>query len=111
MTNLPPTNLNLATRHVAKHLPGTPQMQKLLREEGKAHVFLDELTMNRVVQAIFERGQFTGSVRDWERYGLRFSEPVGYRIDTEGNRLPLYYAEMKVKNGKYHVVPRTQPSL
>jgi len=103
--------MTLAARHVAKHLPGTPQMQKLLREEGKAHIFLDELTLNRVAQEIFERGQFTGFVRDWERYGLRFSEPIGCRIDAEGNRLPLYYAEMKVKNGKYHIVPRTQPSF
>jgi hypothetical protein len=105
-----PNELTLATRHVAKHLPNTPQMKKLLREEGKAHVFLDESTMQRVIQEIFERGQSTGIVRDWKRYGLQFSEPIGYRIDVEGNQLPLYYAEMKVKNGKYHVVPRTKPS-
>jgi hypothetical protein len=36
---------------------------------------------------------------------------IKYIIDVEGNQLPLYYAEMKVKNGKYHVVPRTKPSL
>jgi hypothetical protein len=106
-----PVDLTLATRHVAKHLPNTPQMQKLLQEEGKAHVFLDESTMNRVIREIFERGQFTGIVRDWMRYGVEFKEPIGYRIDREGTQLPLYYAEMKVKNGKYHVVPRKKPSL
>jgi hypothetical protein len=111
MNRLPPKDLTLATRHVAKHLPNSPQMQKLLREEGKAHVFLDEATMNRVTQALFEQGQKTATVRDWERYGLQFNELIGYRIDLEGNWLPLYYAEMKVKNGKYHVVPRTKPSL
>jgi len=111
MDRYPLSNLTLADRHVAKHLPNTPQMQKLLKEEGKAHVFLDKATMNRVIQEIFERGQETTTVRDWERYGLQFDEPIGYRIDAKGNQLPLYYAEMKVKNGKYHVVPRTQPSF
>jgi hypothetical protein len=111
MNRPPPSDLTLATRHVAKHLPNTPQMQKLLKEEGKAHVFFDEATMIQVVQEIFTRGQRTSTVRDWERYGLQFSESIGYRIDAEGNQIPLYYAEMKVKNGKYHVVPRTKPSL
>lgn len=106
----PPCILVPAERHVAKHLPDTPQMLKLLEKEGKAHVFLDEETMIRVTQEIFERGDFIGFIRDHERYGLLFDEPIGYRIDTQGNRQPLYYAEMKILRGKYHVIPRTKPS-
>ena len=33
------------TRHIAKHLPDTSQMQKLLRKEGVARVFNDEATI------------------------------------------------------------------
>jgi hypothetical protein len=82
-----------AERHVAKHLPGTPQRRKLFETEGKAHVFLDEETMLRVTQEIFDRGDFIGVIRNHERYGLLFDEPIGYRIDRQGDRIPLYYAE------------------
>ena len=37
----PPREINLAARHVQKHLPDTPQMLKQLKEDGKAHVFND----------------------------------------------------------------------
>ncbi len=45
-----------------KHLPGTPQVQRLLRKEGKAYVFNDQKTMERVIQAIIERGERTEDV-------------------------------------------------
>ena len=48
-------------------------------------------------------------VRD-DRYGLYFSEAIGDRISEDGTSLPLYYVEMKVKGGRYHVIPRTSPS-
>ncbi len=38
-----------------KHLPETPQVQRLLRKEGKAHVFNDRATMDLVIQAIIQR--------------------------------------------------------
>lgn len=98
------------TKHVAKHPPDTPQMEQLLQKEGSAHVFNDEATMKAVTQAIIERGEFSGVVRGHERYGLYFVEPVGYRVSADGSRIPLYYAEMKVKGNKYHVIPRTKPS-
>lgn len=41
---------------------------------------------------------------------LYFDEPIGYRLSIDGSRIPLYYAEMKVKGNKYHVIPRTKPS-
>jgi len=106
----PPKGLNLAERHIQKHLPDTPQMLKLLKEDGKAHLFHDEQTLIKVTQALFEDGQFIGVVRGHERYGMYFDRAIGYRIDLEGNRLLLYFAEMKIINGEYHVIPRTKPS-
>lgn len=47
----------LDPRHIAKHLPNTPQVQRLLRRGRAAHVFNDEATMNRVSQAVIERGE------------------------------------------------------
>ncbi|NMG10657.1 hypothetical protein [Brasilonema sp. UFV-L1] len=102
--------LTLDIKHVAKHLPDTPQMQQLLQKEGSAHVFNDEATMSMVTQAIIEKGEFTGVIRGHERYGLYFNEPVGYRVSIDGSKIPLYYAQMKVKGNKYHVIPRTKPS-
>ena len=102
--------LTLDTKHIAKHLPDTLPMQKLLKEQGSAHIFKDEETMKIVAQAIIENGELTGSVRGHERYGLYFPEPIGYRISEDGSRIPLYYAEMKIKGDKYHVIPRTKPS-
>jgi hypothetical protein len=105
-------------RHIAKHLPDTPQMQRLLQQEGSAHVFNNPETLQTVAQAIIDdlrsvedhRGEFIGNIRGHERYGLYFPEPIGYRIDIEGRRLPLYYGEIKIKGDRYHVIPRTRPS-
>lgn len=102
--------LNLDRRHIAKHLPDTPQMQRLLQKEGVAHVFNDEATMSRVAQAIIENGEFTGIIRNHERYELYFYTSIGYRMSADGNRIPLYYGEIKVTGDKYHVIPRTRPS-
>ncbi|MDB9311620.1 hypothetical protein PN462_00800 [Spirulina sp. CS-785/01] len=103
-------SLTLDSKHIAKHLPDTPQMQKLLNKEGFVHVFNDAATLNRVAIEIIERGEFTGTIRGHDRYGLYFSEPIGYRMSTDGTKLPLYYGEMKIKGEKYHVIPRTKPS-
>ena len=102
--------LTFDTRHVAKHLPDTSQSSQLLKCEGSAHLFNNETTMVMVTQAIMAQGEFTGVVRGHERYGLYFDEPIGYRLSIDGSRIPLYYAEMKVKGNKYHVIPRTKPS-
>ncbi|MGD1807183.1 DUF6972 family protein [Dapis sp. BLCC M126] len=40
----------LDSTQVAKHLPDTPQMQRLLRKGRAAHVFNDEPTMNQVAR-------------------------------------------------------------
>ncbi len=96
--------------HIAKHLPDTPQMQRLLQQEGAAHVFNNLETLQTVAQAIIDRGEFTGKIRGHERYGLDFPQPIGYRIDREGRRLPLYYGEIKITGDRYHVIPRTRPS-
>lgn len=103
--------ITLDYKHVAKHLPDTPQMQRLLNRGIAAHVFKDEATMNRVTQAIIENGEFTGIIREYERYGMFFDESVGYRISPDGSRIPLYCGEIKINaDDKYHVIPRTKPN-
>lgn len=65
---------------VDRHLPNTPQVQRLLRREGRAHVFNDRETLERVIEAIVSGGERTGiddENDDYERYGLYFSEPIG----------------------------------
>ena len=99
-----------------KHLPNTPQVQRLLRKEGKAHLFNDRVTMESVIQAIMERGEITGvenETDDYERYGLYFDPPIGYQLRSDGSCIPLYYAEIKILKGTdfYHVIPRTKPRL
>jgi hypothetical protein len=101
--------LSIDTKHIAKHLPDTPQMQKLLQQEGSVHIFNDRATMESVAQAIIANGEFIGVIRGHERYGLYFPDPIGYRLDSD-RRIPLYYGEIKIKGDKYHVIPRTKPS-
>lgn len=102
----------LDSRHIAKHLPDTPQVQRLLRRGRSAHVFNNEATMERVAQAILERGEFIGAIRGYERYGLFFAEAIGHRISPEdGSSTPLFYGEVKIDaENRYHVIPRTRPS-
>jgi len=97
-----------------RYLPDTSQVKRLLRKEGKAHVFHDRITMEMVIQSIIERGEKTGfedENDDYERYGLYFSDPIGYQIRADGTNIPLYYAEIKIIKGTnfYHVIPRTRP--
>jgi len=99
---------------INRHLPGTAQVQRLLRKEGRAHVFNDRETLARVAQAIIERGERTSEADetdDYERYGLYFSEAIGYIIKIDGSRTPLYYGEIKIvkATGEYHAIPRTGP--
>ena len=42
---------------IDRHLPNTPQVQRLLQREGRAHVFNDRETLERVTKAIIERGK------------------------------------------------------
>lgn len=101
----------LDTRHIAKHLPDTAQMQRLLRRGRATHIFNDEATMEQVAQAIIERGEYTGIIREYERYGLFFTESIGYRISPDGSTIPLFYGEVKIDaQNRYHVIPRTRPS-
>ncbi|MEM9272995.1 MAG: hypothetical protein AAGA80_08545 [Cyanobacteria bacterium P01_F01_bin.143] len=102
----------LDSRHIAKHLPVTPQVQRLLRRGRSAHVFNDEATITRVTQAIIQRGDFIGFIRGYERYGLFFADSIGYRISPNGDpSTPLFYGEIKIDaENKYHPIPRTRPS-
>lgn len=99
---------------INRHLPDTPQVQRLLRREGKAYVFNDRETLERVTQEVIKRGKRTGvndEEDDYERYGLYFREAIGYIIKVDGSQTPLYYGEIKVTKatGEYHAIPRTRP--
>ncbi|WP_422110765.1 DUF6972 family protein [Candidatus Synechococcus calcipolaris] len=99
---------------IDRHLPNTPQVQRLLKREGRAHVFNDLETLRRVTEAIISGGKRTGiddEDDDYERYGLYFSEPIGYIIRADGSQIPLYYGEIKIvkTTGEYHAIPRTSP--
>ncbi len=101
----------LDRRHVAKHLPNTPQSDRLLRRGRAAHVFNDEDTLRRVAQAIIVGGTHTGFSRGYDRYGVMFAEAIGVRIDPNGSKIPLFYGEVKIDaDNKYHPIPRTRPS-
>ncbi|MEO9127358.1 MAG: hypothetical protein ABI262_22135, partial [Microcoleus sp.] len=101
--------ITLDSRHIAKHLPDTPQMRRLLNKGRAAHIFNNEATMNQVAQAIMEEGEFTDRIRGYERYGMFFLESICYRVDPDGSRLLLYYGEIKVDaENRYHVTPRTR---
>ncbi len=103
--------ITLDSRHIAKHLPDTPQMRRLLNKGRAAHVFNDEATMNQVAQAIIAYGEFTGMIRCYDRYRMFFLESIGYRIDPDGSRLLLYYGEIKVDaKNRYHVTHRSRSS-
>jgi len=99
---------------INRHLPNTPQVQRLLRKEGRAHVFNDRETLERVTQAIIASGERTGiddEEDDYERYGFYFPEAIGYIIRVDGSQTPLYYGEIKIvkATGEYHVIPRPSP--
>jgi hypothetical protein len=99
---------------IDRHLPNTPQVKRLIRREGRAHVFNDRETLERVTQAIIAGGERTGvedEEDDYERYGLYFSEAIGYIIKADGSQAPLYYGEIKIvkTTGEYHAIPRTSP--
>ena len=99
---------------IDRHLPDTPQVQRLLRRESRAHVFNDRETLERVTQTLIESGERTGTddeEDDYERYGLYFPEAIGYIIRVDGKPTPLYYGEIKIvkATGEFHVIPRTSP--
>lgn len=101
----------ISPRYLDKHIAGTNKANSVLRGEGSNHVFTDRETLSYVEQEILKRGQKTGRVKGTERYGLYFDQPIGYRIDSTGNQIPLHYGELKIRDdGQYHVIPRTSPS-
>ena len=101
-------------RIIDRHLLNTPQVQRLLKREGRAYIFSDREILEKVIQAIILDGERTGindESDDYERYGLYFAEPIGYIIKVDGSQTPLYYGEIKVlkATGEYHAIPRTSP--
>ncbi len=106
----PPPGLIRVSKFVSRHLPQGRDAQRLLRQGKAAHVFLDKGIMNRIAADLLARGEFIGTVRGHDRYGLSYPELIGYKIAPDGKKQPLYYAELKVKDGGYHAVPRHKPA-
>jgi hypothetical protein len=102
--------LSYELKHLNKHLMGTKESIKLINKEGSAHLFTDIATLSKAESTILKKGNYLGNVRGWERYGYKFENPIGYRIGADGSKVPLHYGEMKIKNGLYHIIPRTGPS-
>lgn len=101
----------LDRRHLAQHLPNTPQSNRLLQRGRAAHVFNDEDTLLQVAQASIVGGTYTGFSRGYDRYGLIFAEAIGFRIDPNGSKVPLFYGEVKIDaDNKYHPIPCSRPS-
>jgi hypothetical protein len=90
--------IELDKKHLAKHLPDTPQVKRLLSKGLSAHIFKEIETLENVAQLIIEQGEYTGKVRKYERYGLYFSDVIGYRISPDGTKLNLYYGEIKIND-------------
>ena len=106
--------LETRTSLINKHLPGTQKAESELENEGIVHLFNNRETMERVATEIKLRGERTGAddlEDNYERYGLYFSEQIGYILKADGTPIPLQYGEIKIKKtiGKYHVIPRTRP--
>ena len=78
--------------------------------KSSAHVFNDLSTLSRVESEIFSRGAYTGTVRGFARFGLKFDEQIGTRFARDGTTTALDYGELKVKDRLYHLNPRTGPS-
>lgn len=106
------SNFTLGPRNydVEKHIAGTPEAEKEARKSD-AHVFTSREVMNRVVNDIMEKGNYTGNVRGWDRWGLRYDKPIGYRVDKYGKKKDLNYGEIKINSaGVYHAEPRANPA-
>ncbi|PZV22304.1 MAG: hypothetical protein DCF21_00485 [Leptolyngbya sp.] len=97
-------------RYIDRHLWGTQQMQRELSRTGSAHVFVDEAMLRWVEQKLLQNVIFTGRVRGADRYGYLFNDVIGYKIDLKGSEIPPCYGELKVKDGRYHAIPRTKAS-
>jgi hypothetical protein len=105
-------NIRLDNRHTGKHLPDTIQTSRLIAKGKAIHVFNDLSTMESVAKAIIEKGEFMGLIRGYKRYGLLFSDPIGYRFEPSNNsKIFLFYGEIKIDaDNRYHVIPRTRSS-
>ncbi len=102
--------LTLDQRHVQKHVAGTPEALKSARK-GDAHVFYSKEVMDRVVSDVMDHGKYTGRVRGFDRWGVMYDKPIGYRVDKYGKKKDLNYGEVKVDSqGRYHAEPRTAPA-
>lgn len=68
---------------IDRHLPNTAQVQRLLRKEGRTHIFNNRETLERITQSIIVGGEQTGVDDEedaYDRYGLYSSEAIGYII-------------------------------
>ncbi|NER83200.1 MAG: hypothetical protein F6K42_27345 [Leptolyngbya sp. SIO1D8] len=99
----------LDRRHLAKHLPNTPQRELLLQRLGAGEDTPLQVAKLSSWQVL--TGTHTVFFRGYDRYGSMFTEAIGVRIDPNGSKIPLFYGEVKIDaDNKYHPIPRTRPS-
>jgi hypothetical protein len=108
---LSPDGLAYELKYLNRHLEGSSEAMKMLGKGDAAHVFASKEMLGKVEAEIFERGINTGVVRSWDRYGLNFDYAIGHRIAPDGGRIPLSYGELVLRDGPYHVMPRTRPAM
>ena len=107
---VPGDSLAYEFRYLDRHVEGSATAEKMLAKGEAVHVFGSKAAASDVADAIIERGQFTGNRGGFDRYGLSFDTPIGYRIAPDGTRIPLSYGQLKVRSdGLYHAIPRTGP--
>lgn len=106
----------VATR--AKHTRSGKQVMKSLAKGVEAHVFDDGVDLGVLEARVWAEGTYLGKVgtgqrTDFERFVWQSPVPIGRRIQTGTDDLPLNWVEIKGKIDKgvwvYHLTPRRKP--
>jgi hypothetical protein len=109
---------NQMPRSIA-HPPSQPAHLKYIgdrvkKERGDRTTTSPHQVFRRAIvvrKSIIERGDYTGSARGYDRYGLLFTTAIVLRISPDGSTIPLFYGEVKIDaDNRYHPIPRTRPS-
>ncbi|MFM7853875.1 MAG: RHS repeat-associated core domain-containing protein, partial [Pseudanabaena sp.] len=94
-----------------KHLPIQSSIDKQFKTDGKAYIFKDQETFDKVANDLLNgESTHTGLRQFYHRFGKYYNEPIGELVRPDGSKQLLYYAEIKIRDdGAYHLVPRLHP--
>ncbi len=102
-----------------RHMPQGNRVVKELAKGEEAHVFLDEIDLAALENAVWTKGTFQGKVGTGhrvvhDRFIWRSPTPIGRRIQAGRAEVPLFWVEIKGKMNQgrwvYHLVPRPKPA-